>query len=326
MNRTGRVLFQPFDLGKWFKIGLCAFLVQLVDGCGNGGGNGNFNPGGGRNTQLPSGPEITDWITNNAAMLLTIGVATVLFIFALIAFFTWIGSRGRFMFIDNIVLNRGAVVEPWRAFRRLGNSLFGFSLVLGIIGFLLFVGLLVIAAAIAWPDLRSNDFDAAAILALVVLGGGGLVLGLVFGVINFLLRNFVVPTMYLRNETVMDAWGIARRELFAGHLGHIILYLLMRFLLVIATGLLAFAIGCVTCCIGFLPYIGTVITLPLWVFLQSYTLYFMEGFGPQWQFFFDSPICGNCGYDLRATPIGERCPECGTTHAPASHAEAQPMP
>ncbi len=324
MNRTGRVLFQPFDLGKWFKIGLCAFLVQLVDGCGNGGGNGG--PRGRGTPQMPSGPEITDWITDNAAMLLTIGVATVLFIFALIALFTWIGSRGRFMFIDNIVLNRGAIVEPWRAFRRLGNSLFGFSLTLGIIGFLLFVGLALIAGVVVWPDLQANEFRGAAVAGIVVLVGGGLVLGVTFGVINFLLRNFVVPTMYLRNETVMDAWGIASRELFTGHVGHILLYLLMRFLLVIATGLLAFLLGCVTCCIGFLPYIGTVITLPLWVFLQSYTLYFMEGFGPQWQFFFDLPTCSNCGYDLRATPIGERCPECGVIHQPASHADAQPMP
>jgi hypothetical protein len=32
LERVKRVLFQPFDLGKWFIIGFCAWLAFLGDG------------------------------------------------------------------------------------------------------------------------------------------------------------------------------------------------------------------------------------------------------------------------------------------------------
>jgi hypothetical protein len=34
----------------------------------------------------------------------------------------WVASRGRFIFTDCLVKQRGAIVEPWREFRREGNS------------------------------------------------------------------------------------------------------------------------------------------------------------------------------------------------------------
>jgi len=33
-------------------------------------------------------------------------------------------SRGKFMFLDNVVHDRAEVSQPWQDFRRLGNSLF----------------------------------------------------------------------------------------------------------------------------------------------------------------------------------------------------------
>ncbi|MGB7157603.1 MAG: hypothetical protein WBD40_06030, partial [Tepidisphaeraceae bacterium] len=42
MNRTGRMLFKPFSIGKWFTIGFAAFLSMLAEG-----GGGNFPTGGG---------------------------------------------------------------------------------------------------------------------------------------------------------------------------------------------------------------------------------------------------------------------------------------
>jgi hypothetical protein len=43
IDRVKLVLFRPFDLGKWFVIGFCAWLAQL----GETGFGGNFNFGGG---------------------------------------------------------------------------------------------------------------------------------------------------------------------------------------------------------------------------------------------------------------------------------------
>jgi ssDNA-binding Zn-finger/Zn-ribbon topoisomerase 1 len=322
LSRTGLMLFQPFDLGKWLKLGFCAFLTQLVDGCGSDLNTG-WRQGGG---QPPSGPQVTDWVNQNLPLVVAVALGGLLLLAGFVALLTWLSSRGRFMFLDNIVLNRGAVVEPWRAFERLGNSLFGFSVTLTLITLLLSSGLLLLAAAIAWPDLQRGTFGPSATLALLIAGSLGLVVVITVAIIKFLLINFVVPTMYLRDVNVMEAWGITRRELLEGHGWQIVLYALMRLLLAIVTGAITFGLVCATCCIAALPYIGTVITLPLWVFLQCYTLYFMEGFGPQWRFFFEQKRCPNCGYDLRATPIGSRCPECGAPHAPAPEGDAKPFP
>jgi hypothetical protein len=34
IERTRRMLFKPFNAGKWFTFGSCAFLAQLGEGCG----------------------------------------------------------------------------------------------------------------------------------------------------------------------------------------------------------------------------------------------------------------------------------------------------
>nr|MDQ2659229.1 hypothetical protein [Verrucomicrobiota bacterium] len=65
---TKRILFQPFDLGKWCVIGFAAFLAHL-----GGGGNFNFRSvfnGKGdwkfRRTQIRTSPKINASTTPSA--------------------------------------------------------------------------------------------------------------------------------------------------------------------------------------------------------------------------------------------------------------------
>src|SRR6185312_10934792 len=44
LEHVKRMLFKPFDLGKWFVIGFCAWLAFLGEG-GGGGFHGNFGNG-----------------------------------------------------------------------------------------------------------------------------------------------------------------------------------------------------------------------------------------------------------------------------------------
>ena len=258
----------------------------------------------------------------NLTLIITVVLVAAIAITALFALLTWLRSRGKFMFLDGIARNRGAVVEPWSAFRRLGNSLFGFSFFLTILSLLVTVLIVAISGLIAWPNIGSGRFGASVVIALVV---GGLLLVtvlLVFLVINLSLEDLVVPTMYLRNQAVTTAWSTVRSELLGEYLGTILLFFVVKFLLAVVTGMIAVLATMVTCCCAAaLPYIGTVFLLPLYVFSRCYTLCFLEQFGTHWRFFvYDSSSarCSHCGQELYRTGI-RFCPACG---APAAEPQS----
>ena len=81
------------------------------------------------------------------------------------------------------------------------------------------------------------------------------------------------------------------------------LYVLIRFIISLVVVLIALTICCMTCCIVLLPYLGTVITLPLWVFKRCYSLYFLGQFGPDF-----SPIAAPGAAPVPISP-GEPAPQ-----------------
>ena len=100
--------------------------------------------------------------------------------------------------------------------------------------------------------------------------------------------DFVVPVMYLRGGTCLAAW----REfaaLLAAHPGTFILYLLFQIVLGIAIGAIVLMAVLITCCIlgcvMALPFIGTVVLLPVLVFKRAYSLYYLAQFGPNYDVF-----------------------------------------
>ncbi len=115
-----RILFQPFDLKKWFIIGLATWLANL------GGGGGGFNYPYNRGEEFQ---KLNETISQIPHSVLVTGIcALIAVVLLLVVLFAWLRARGRFMFIDCIVKNRGAIAEPWREFRTEGNSYFLFSL------------------------------------------------------------------------------------------------------------------------------------------------------------------------------------------------------
>jgi len=291
LARTGRILFKPFDVGKWFVLGFCAWLAYLGEGGGPHvnaqvpGGNFSGRPGQGPGEVLNGARE---WCEANAPLVILLVALVILAFLVLTAIglvLTWVQSRGKFMFLDGIVRNRGAVVEPWRQFKTQGNSLFWFRIVLGLIGLGAFVLIVLVGLAIASPDILAERFGVAAVIAIALSVILFLCYIVFFGVIGLLLEDFVVPAMYLRNARVMAAWGLFRRELLAGHVGTIILFYLMKIVLGMAIVIIAVMATCITCCLAALPYLGTVILLPLFVFGRCYTVCFIEQFGEPWRFF-----------------------------------------
>src|ERR1700693_1427974 len=103
-----KILFQPFDLKKWLVIGFAAFLASL-----SGGVNGLFYwRTHAKNAMAESLRKVESLGQMEWWMIALIIVAAVI-ILTLVLVLMWIGARGRFIFNDCIVHNRGAIVAPW---------------------------------------------------------------------------------------------------------------------------------------------------------------------------------------------------------------------
>jgi hypothetical protein len=212
-------------------------------------------------------------------------IAFVALIFAIIIVFTWLRARGRFMFVDCIVKDRGVIAEPWREFRKEGNSYFLFALVVGLI-----IGIIVTVAALPFlvPVIRSGvrpHWRDVYVLCTVALWAAFLVF-LIFA--WTLISHFMVAVMYRRRCTAAEAFRAAI-SLVANYPGEITLYCLFWIALAIAVGMASCVVILATCCIALIPYIGTVILLPVFVCLRAFGLCFIRQFGP--------------GYDVWASSV-----------------------
>ena len=276
-----RTLFKPFDLKKWLVIGFAAFLAHLSGGGGNGF---NFN-----SSKFQDAKAHVTSTTQNAVSsadgipmwVIPLAIVAVVVVIAVVVVLLWIGCRGRFIFLDCIVRNRGAIKEPWHEYRPEANSFFRFSLIVAAI---VIVMLLVAALPL--------------VLTLILhkgLGTGGTI-GLITGVILLvfvlllaafawsLISQFMVPVMYRRRCRAREAFS-AVFGLMKAHLGPFVLYFLFTIVLGIAAAMIACVAACISCCIAAIPYVGTVILLPIYVTITAFSALFLRQFGSEFNAF-----------------------------------------
>jgi len=269
-----KILFQPFDLKKWFVIGFAAWLASLGASAGS-----NFNYPSKRDEVQ----KVNDAISQIPHPILVTGICVlIVLVLFLIILFAWLRARGGFMFIDCIVKNRGAIAEPWHDFRREGNSYFLFWLVVALC-FLIFAALLSVPLILLVIKGRYYFFIHRDQLNIYVISA---IVAWAFVVILFvlawaLIANFMTPVMYRRRCRAYEAFGTVTK-LIAANPGEILLYCLFLIVLLLATAIVACAVTCATCCIAAIPYIGTVILLPVFVLLRSFSLLFLRQFGPDY--------------------------------------------
>jgi hypothetical protein len=194
------------------------------------------------------------------------------------------------MFLHCVATNRAEVKIPWGKFRRHSNSLFLFRIVLGLIG-LFVVGLPIVGIIVLIIMLVAGAMaGVASIPGIVILGLMLFVLGIVLFLIRKFTYDFVVPIMFLRTVSVVAGWREFMTILTANKL-RFALYLLFQIVISIVIGaivMIGFCVGICLCCASCLlmiPYIGTVILLPLLVFTRAYSLYYLQQFGPQFDVF-----------------------------------------
>src|ERR1017187_174892 len=270
-----KILFQPFDLGKWCVIGFAAFLAGHFSGSGFGFSSprslGRFHPIRPINP-FPDVSQIEPWLM----IVIGVGVVAVL---ALIVVLWWLKARGSFIFTDCIVHNRGAIAQPWHEYRKEGNSYFLFLLVVGFGSLAFFaIVLLSIFPALNWGNYSPHGADAvpyAIVLVLLFL------LWLAAAIIIGLVSYFMIPVMYIRRCRSLEAFQEVLR-LISRNLGSFVLVALFVAVLIIALVVVSTIVTCATCCLAALPYVGTVILLPAFVWLRAFGLLFFRQFGTQY--------------------------------------------
>ena len=119
-------------------------------------------------------------------------------------------------------------------------------------------------------------------------------MGVVFFVIRKLTVEFVVPIMYLRGGKCLAAWSGSfsawSRSTSAGSSSTYLLFQIVLGILVIMIIIMAFIVTCcIACCLVIVPYIGTVLLLPVFVFGRSYSLYYLAQYGPHYDVFPSAP-------------------------------------
>ncbi len=295
IDRVKILLFRPFDLKRWFVIGFCAWLAYLGSPGGGGAGGGGPHHAPGKPHELDA--QIADalnkakeFIVDNLNWIIPLVVIGVVVAIILWLVITWLNSQGRFMFLHCVAQNKAEVKNPWRKFKRHANSLFLFRIVLGIISFMV-VGLPILGTVfLAIMAVCTNGLHAFSIPGIVIL----VLLIFVISVVLFLVRkftmDFVVPIMFLRTESCIVGWREFIILLSANKL-RFALYLLFQIVIAVAIGAIiaiGTCIGFCLCCVSallFVPYIGTVILLPLLVFIRAYSLYYLRQFGPAFDVF-----------------------------------------
>lgn len=313
-ERMLRFCFQPFDIAKWFAVGFCVFLADL----GDGGITPNFNlPGTARGGPNPFKGAV-DWITNNyalAGLALVAVLAVLLVVFVLLEI---VGARGRFMLLHNLVQNKGEVSKPWNEYATLAGGYWVFRVkVLGMM-ILLGLGISLICTALAWADLNAWRWGVGSISAILTATVTLIPLGLVAAIFKVVTADLVLTHMFRNGSSAGEAWRAARQEIIAGNVGNLFLFYLVRIALSIPAGLVIMIGTLCTCCIAGLPYISSVVFLPVAVFFRCFTLCYVRQFGPQWDVFVHNALeCPACGYDLRGNPAATSCPECGAPLTPS---------
>ncbi|MBN1464175.1 hypothetical protein JXA02_00340 [candidate division KSB1 bacterium] len=284
-NRMKKALFQPFDIKKWFVIGFTAFLAGLLDG--NGGGSGGDHGGADDFGAILEAPYTAwNWLRDNQgwAMLILFGIALL---FAIIVLLTWLSSRGKFMFLDNVVHDRALIAQPWREFGSLSTSLFIWRLFFGLVCFAIIISFLGHVWRSAY-GLYYDDFSDVPWAFLIRMGFTLLLFVIALAYINLLLNEFVVPIMYKQRVNVLQAWN-RLLAIHWSHLGQFILFALLWLILGIAVFVLVLVAGLLTCCIGYLlliiPYIQSVVLLPVSFTFRSFSLEFLAQFGDEYDVF-----------------------------------------
>jgi hypothetical protein len=243
-ERTKQLLFKPFRFGFWWRMTLvCLFSGQL-----GGSFNGfNFNvPGNFPQPHRKDDPSellggfpwphvdpatLRLWIVFAAIAMIALAV--------LILAFMYISSVLQFILFDSVLTGQCHIREYWSRRQRAGKKYFKFSLIVSAITWSILLVVFGTPILFAWA--AGLFHEPSKHMAVLIIGGILLVLvfiafALALVAFSVLARDLLVPILAMEDITLGDAFEKAKSMVTGDKSGYAV-YALMRFLLLIAVGI-----------------------------------------------------------------------------------------
>ena len=235
------------------------------------------------------------YLMNGAGLVIIIILVSAIFVIVTLwtALVLWLGARGRMMFLDNVLNNRHLIHEPWKKFSQPANAIFLFNflirisliIIAGLFGLMIFLFCWHSNQGGFWNQIVKNaELKVIFLIAFIIYFPAGAFL--------FFLNDFLIPVIYKIGCSPIHAAKCVGRVVWNNPLEALI-YIFLRVAMELIFLMITLVFGCSTCCLGFLPYVGTVLTLPLHVFRQSFIIDSLAQLDAQYQLDFAniSPSC-----------------------------------
>lgn len=214
-TRVRAMLFSPFRLGTWLKMGLIGLL-----------GGGAVVSGGGSKFRAPvmphgaSGdlpPQAEDILRAIRSIHLAdyfhvfVIVIAVIVVFSLI--FLYLFCRFRFILFDAVVTRQTEIKRGWEKYESQATRYFGFWLIYKLVTW---GALFLVVGLPLWRAYKSGLFSGdnslpmfLAIIASVALGA--IIVSIGFAIVSTLAKDFVMPVLALDDLSIGDAWSAVWR-------------------------------------------------------------------------------------------------------------------
>ncbi|MDO8535593.1 MAG: hypothetical protein Q7S30_01070 [Candidatus Omnitrophota bacterium] len=299
-DRTIEILFRPFSMRKWLRLTLIALLAgMLLGGGGSGGGNNrSTKPNAGKvaaSDMKTAGTDESKAAPAPAAaapspeaarrsfiMIASIVVAAAVFLIFFLLYMTWIGARLKFVWLNSIIKNTDAIMEPYSRHRREGSSFFGLSLILltvFISALCLLIGVIIYGMISSGVFQKGFEWTLAVGLKIFLAPAiSGIIFIIAFAILAFFADHFIVPIMAFDECTVSQALrklGAVLKQNWKDAA----LFTLVFFLLSIVTGIFAGILAMIVV-IVLLIMAAVLIGLPfllLWVALKAKIVFIIYG-------------------------------------------------
>lgn len=221
------------------------------------------------------------WLSAHATLVIGGGLAALLVGAGLVAFVLWINARGTFLYLDAVTSGRAEVRRPWREHARRADSYFGWSFGIVVAALVPIAVDVTVAAALAIAFAQGRLSVPTGVAALFALLPLGLILLLVFPLLflaRIALRDFVAP---LQLATGVPCGQAARlfETLLLTYPGAFVLYLVLKLVLWVVTGIVLIVGGCLTCCLGFIPIVMQTLFQPLFHFERAWSVFLLRQMG-----------------------------------------------